>query len=241
LKTIKIANHKILIAMKIVRKISIFLLLFTSILLIITSCKKNDENDTTVIKDGDGNVYTTVTIGTQTWLVENLKTTKYNDGTPIPIVPEMSDWNNLSTTPGYCWHSNDESTNKNLYGALYNWFTVNSNKLCPIGWHVPSDSEWKSLSAFLGGEGVAGSKMKSTSGWAQSGNGSNESGFNALPGGYRGTGGNFEGLTEKSAWWSSTSASNDNAYYSEISFGTGGIAHTDFFKRLGLSVRCIKN
>ena len=113
------------------------------------------------VTDIDGNVYHTVTIGTQTWMVENLKTTKYNDGTAIPLVTDSTAWLNL-TTPGYCWYNNDAATYKNTYGALYNWFTVNTSKLAPSGWHVPTDAEWTTLITYLGGETVAGGQMKST-------------------------------------------------------------------------------
>ena len=98
--------------------------------------------------DADGNVYHTVTIGTQTWTVENLKTSKYNDGTKIPLVTDGTTWGNL-TTPGYCWHNNDAATNKATYGALYNWYAVNTGKLAPSGWHVPTDAEWTTLENYL--------------------------------------------------------------------------------------------
>jgi len=106
------------------------------------------------ITDIDGNYYTTVTIGTQVWMVENLKTTKYNDGTGIPLVTDNTVWCNLST-PGYCWYNNDETTYKNPYGALYNWHTVHTGKLCPSGWHVPTDSEWITLTSYFGGMNTA--------------------------------------------------------------------------------------
>jgi hypothetical protein len=91
-----------------------------------------------------------VTIGTQVWIVENLKTTKYNDGRAVPLVNDNTAWSAL-TTPAYCWYNNDETANKNKYGALYNWFAVNTNKLCPTGWHVPTDVEWATLTPISGG------------------------------------------------------------------------------------------
>ena len=111
------------------------------------------------INDIDGNAYNKVTIGRQTWLVENLRTTKYNDGTLIPLVQDNTAWSNL-ITPGYCWFDNDEVANKNPYGALYNWYAVNTGKLCPSGWHVPTDTEWTTLIDNLGGLDVAGGKLK---------------------------------------------------------------------------------
>ena len=108
--------------------------------------------------DKDGNIYKTILIGTQTWMVENLKTTKYNDGTSIPFVSEPTSWSNLST-PACCWQQNDPAR-KVTYGVLYNWYTINTGKLCPKTWHVPSDSEWTALTDYLGGENVAGGKLK---------------------------------------------------------------------------------
>ncbi|MDD4729737.1 MAG: FISUMP domain-containing protein, partial [Dysgonamonadaceae bacterium] len=99
------------------------------------------------VTDIDDNVYHTVTIGTQVWMVENLKTTKYNDGTSIPLVSDGTAWSNLAT-PGYCFYNND-AANKSTYGALYNWFTVNTNKLAPTGWHVPTDAESTTLENYL--------------------------------------------------------------------------------------------
>ena len=114
-----------------------------------------------VVQDIDGNNYLTVTIGTQIWMAENLRTTKYNDGTAIPLVTDNTTWANL-TTPAYCWYNNDAKTNGSTYGALYNWYSVNTKKLCPTGWHVPNDTEWTTLTTYLGGTAVAGGKLKET-------------------------------------------------------------------------------
>jgi hypothetical protein len=103
------------------------------------------------IKDIDGNEYGIVTIGNQIWMAENLRTTKFNDGTPIPLVTNHEAWYKLNS-PGYCWYDNDEKKYRDVYGALYNWYAVNTGKLCPKGWHVPSDAEWTELITFLGGE-----------------------------------------------------------------------------------------
>ena len=101
------------------------------------------------VTDIDGNNYKTIQIGTQTWIDGNLKTTRYNDGTVIPNVTDIYAWEAL-TTPGFCWYDNNEDTNKATYGALYNWFAVNTGKLCPVGWHVPTDAEWTTLTTYLG-------------------------------------------------------------------------------------------
>ena len=115
--------------------------------------------DYSIIADIDGNIYNTVIIGTQVWMKENLKATKLNDGTNILLETDNATWISL-TDPAYCWYNNDASSYKNTYGALYNWFTVETGKLCPTGWHVPSDAEWFTLIDFLGGESVAGGKLK---------------------------------------------------------------------------------
>src|SRR4030043_1071771 len=101
------------------------------------------------ISDADGNTYATVTIGSQIWMKENLKTTRLNSGTSIPLVTDNTGWAN-SITPVYCWYNNNESTYKNIYGALYNWYTVTTGNLCPLGWHVPTDGDWKILEMHLG-------------------------------------------------------------------------------------------
>jgi hypothetical protein len=101
------------------------------------------------IKDIDGNVYKTITIGKQVWMAENLRTTRYSDGTAIALVTDNNVWEGL-ITPAFCWYDNN-SSNKEVYGALYNWFTVNTNNLCPKGWHVPTDKEWTNLSPLPGG------------------------------------------------------------------------------------------
>lgn len=134
----------------------------------------------------DGDVYRTDTIGSQVWMVENLKTTKYNDGSSIPNVTDNTTWNGLNTG-AYCWYNSDIS-NKKPYGALYNWYTLNTGKLAPYGWHVPTDVEWESLIDHLGGESVAGGKLKEsgTTHWQTPNIGAtNESGFTAVPGGFR--------------------------------------------------------
>jgi uncharacterized protein (TIGR02145 family) len=146
----------------------------------------------TKVADIEGNLYGTVIIGDQVWMTENLKTTRFNDDAEIQIVADDSTWVHLET-PAYCWLRNDIQY-KNIYGALYNWFTVETGKLCPAGWHVPSDDEYKILEQTLGMAADQlnvlewrgtdqGAKMKSTTGWAEGENGTNISGFSALPGG----------------------------------------------------------
>ncbi len=196
------------------------------------------------VADVDGNIYSTVTIGTQVWMAENLKTTHYSDGTSIPLVTDNNVWGSLET-PAYCWFNNDGATYKTPYGALYNWYTVNTAKVCPIGWHVPTDTEWTTLTTFLGGISVAGGKLKEagTVHWSSPNTGAtNISGFTAIPMSMR-AGGNglFDSIIYQSPFWSSSEYSSIYAWLrscnynnSEVLVGWGG-------KGYGLSVRCLKN
>ncbi|MCL4482236.1 MAG: fibrobacter succinogenes major paralogous domain-containing protein [Bacteroidetes bacterium] len=201
------------------------------------------------VSDVEGNTYKTVTIGNQIWMAENLKTTKYNDGTTIPLVTDSTVWKKLST-PGYCWYNNDATANKNIYGALYNWYTLNTGKLCPTGWHVPSDAEWTILKTYLGGETVAGGKLKETgtSHWLSPNTGAtNESGFAAVPGGYRYFGGTFYDLGGFGYWWSTTESFSMEysfttiAYYLQMYYGYSGVSRSSFEKQRGFSVRCLRD
>lgn len=199
------------------------------------------------VNDIDGNVYNTVTIGNQVWMKENLKTPRYNNLTTIPYVTDNTTWGSL-TAPGYCWYNNNLS-NKDQYGALYNWFTVN-DQLCPEGWHVPSDSEWAILNNYLGGLSVAGGKMKST-GTIEGGNGlwvspnvgaTNESGFTAVPSGLRHCPeGTFDWMGIGTDIWSSTESDDDKAYNYSIENNKTSISRDNDYKQVGLSIRCIKN
>jgi uncharacterized protein (TIGR02145 family) len=199
------------------------------------------EKESKLPVDGDGNEYDTVVIGTQVWLWENLKTTKYNDGTAIPNLTEYTEWINF-TKGAYCWYNNDISY-KTPYGALYNWYAVNTGKLCPEGWHVPTDSEWTKLITYLGGENVAGGKLKEsgTGHWAVPNIGAtNESGFAALPGGGGGGIGSFSGLTYTGEWWNSD-VNEDEAWFLEIYYNSRYIYKNEGTRYRGHSVRCIKN
>jgi uncharacterized protein (TIGR02145 family) len=196
--------------------------------------------------DADGNIYSTVRIGSQVWMGENLKTTKYNDGTNIPLVTDSAVWFNL-TTPAYCWYENDEATYGNTYGALYNWYAVETGKLCPTGWHVPKDGGWSILSDYLGGESVAGGKMKEIglTHWQSPNAGAdNSSGFTALPSGARVylNPWQFNAIGYAGGWWSSTEYSSSQAYASYINTDYDNLFLNDYvFKIQGLSVRCVKD
>ncbi len=216
------------------------------VLLFAFGCKKSEDPEpmpVTTVTDADGNIYHTVTIGSQTWLVENLRTTKFNDGTPVPLVTSGSAWIALST-PGYCWLNNDVGY-KNIYGALYNWFAVSSGKLAPTGWHVATDDEWEILVTFLGGEAEAGGKLKEAGlhHWASPNEGAdNSTGFTGLPGGARdGTTGFFASLGTQCDFWTISEygaplALDRSLFYYDAAVSSGADSKKD-----GNSVRCIKN
>lgn len=204
------------------------------------------------VVDIDGNVYHTVQIGEQIWMVENLKVTHYTNGDPIPIVYVVSKWCNLYTD-AYCDYRYDFEYSK-TYGRLYNWFAVaDSRGLCPIGWHVPSIQEWKKLSLFLGGNEIAGGKMKEsgTIHWEAPNIGAtNESGFTGLPMSYRSiVNGGFGPIGKAAYWWSSTTLtdgkdtiSNNSAWTRYLSYEHGRLGiNFGYDKGGGFSVRCIKD
>ena len=195
------------------------------------------------ITDIDGNTYKTVTIGTQTWMAENLRVERLNDGTAIPNVTDNTAWDELNT-PGYCWYNNDEATNKNTYGALYNWFTANTGQLCPIGWHVPTDAQWTTLTIYLGGVNVTGAKIKETgtAHWlSPNTEATNESGFTALPAGSNLIGLGFNGIGSNGNWWSSSVGVAGYAHIQEMAFGSSLLDGGSFGKHFGYSVRCLKD
>jgi uncharacterized protein (TIGR02145 family) len=198
----------------------------------------------TGITDTDGNTYNTIQIGSQLWMQENLKTTRYNDGEAIPLVTDNTTWWNL-TTPAYCWFLNNIQVYKDVYGALYNWHTVGTGKLCPIGWHVPSDAEWTVLTDYLGGNSMAGGKMKETgtTHWRSPNTGAtNETGFTALPGGYRGDGGGFMHIENYGNWWSANEIYVSFAWIYYIYYNGSHIYRSNSWgKTCGFSVRCIKD
>jgi uncharacterized protein (TIGR02145 family) len=190
------------------------------------------------VTDADDNSYGTVKIGTQVWMAENLRTTKYNDNSDIPLEVDNSAWAAM-TTPAYCW-SNNEITNKETYGALYNWYTVNTNKLCPIGWHVPTHAELEILTTYLGSLASLRLCEAGTTHWQSRINEdvNNDSKFTALPGGYRDVGfSGFSGDTsERCFLWSST----ENTEYSVLLYlEQGDFEVTSDYKHIGSSVRCL--
>jgi uncharacterized protein (TIGR02145 family) len=192
------------------------------------------------VKDIDGNVYKTVNIGNQTWMAENLKTSRYNDGRKIPLVTDTTQWQKYE--PAFCWYNNDEKTNKEKYGALYNWYAVNTNKLCPVGWHVPNSEELSSLVSFSYKDTLTAGSMKEigTVHWRIPNKGAtNETGFSARPGGYRGQHAAFECLSEQGIWWISTE---ENEYIGRswmLNYDDSRVHPAWPSKRVGFSVRCL--
>jgi uncharacterized protein (TIGR02145 family) len=211
--------------------------------LLATSCKKDEADNPETVTDIDGNVYNTVTIDSQVWMKENLKVTMLNDGTLLTLVINDNDWGS-NTVPSYSWSGNDANT-KNIYGILYNCYCVMTNKLCPTGWHVPTDAEWTALTDFLGGEAVAGGKMKEkgTSHWlSPNTDATNESGFTGLPAGYRHKWQPADQVGEDAYFWSSTlrEVSGENWLRSLGSTGSDCSRFDNQYEN-GLSIRCIKN
>jgi len=239
--------------MKTITQLLSFFLLIVIISLATTSCKKNNDNNSPesgTVTDIEGNVYKTVKIGSQWWMAENLKTTKYNDGTDIPQVKEYESWRYLAS-PGFCWFENDPDTYKNKYGALYNWYAVNTDKLAPSGWHVPTDTEWNTLINYLGGWQVAGGKMKTT-GTIEAGTGvwyapnagaTNESGFSAVPTGGREEGGNFlDEYGYGADWWTATGDGEYGAFDCLVAYSSPAVGCWEaMIKSCGFSIRCVKD
>jgi uncharacterized protein (TIGR02145 family) len=215
------------------------------IIILIQSCKKEVDN---VIKDIDGNVYTSITIGTQVWMAENLKTTKYRNGdligTTTPATLDIS----AEATPKYQWAYDGDESNAAIYGRLYTWYAATDTRnVCPAGWHVPIDTEWTALATFLGGDQVAGGKLKETGldHWQTPNEGAtNETGFTALPGGIRVPEGSFYNMGLRGFWWSATEQSdfsNSIAWCRWIQNNFSEFVLVSERKKLGLSVRCLRD
>ena len=200
------------------------------------------------ITDVEGNTYKTVQIGTQVWMAENLKTSKYNDGSTITNIKDDTQWEN-NNTGAWCYYDND-TTNNTKYGKLYNWHVMsaatNGNKnVCPIGWHVPTDAEWTVLTDYLGGESVAGGKMKEvgTTNWiSPNTDATNVSLFTGLPGGNRGYKGLYLETGNFGGWWTSTEHSTYDAWLRYLYYSIGIVRRIySNDKESGFSVRCLRD
>ena len=179
-----------------------------------------------------------IKIGDQTWTSKNLDVDTYRNGDAIPQVQDKNAWAKLKTG-AWCYYEN-KTAKGTTYGKLYNWYAVNDPRgLAPKGYHIPTDAEWTILTDNLGEE--AGTKMKSTSGWYNDGNGSNSIGFAGLPGGYRDYYGNFDYVGANGDWWSSSEFSTDSAWFRNLSISYGFVNRSYYNKRLGISVRCLRD
>ena len=185
----------------------------------------------------------TETIATQRWMDKNLEGVTYRNGDVIPQVTDATTWAAL-TTGAWCYYNNDPA-NGAIYGKLYNWYAVNDPRgLAPQGWHIPTDAEWTTLSTLLGGESVAGGKMKTTgtTRWTTPNtNATNESGFSGLPGGNRSNSGAFTNVGNYGYWQSSTESGSTAARYRYLGYLNGNLDRFSFFKTAGFSVRCLRD
>ena len=213
----------------------------------IYGCKKADsvpaDKALVNVADKDGNVYKTVTIGTQVWMAENLRTTKYENGDPIGTT--TSDITGESA-PKYQWAFEDDISVADVYGRLYTWFAAtDARNVCPTGWHVPSDGEWETLKLYLGGDSIAGGKLKETgtSHWQTPNTGAtNEVGFAVLPAGYRSFTGAFVSLQISSYIWSSTpNPTPEWSWGQRVGYNDGILLRGGYYKQAGASIRCIRN
>jgi uncharacterized protein (TIGR02145 family) len=232
--------------MKKVKKIcTCCLTIFGVILILSSSCKKKNSDNPATVTDQDGNSYNTVIIGTQVWMAENLRVTKYRNGDPIPKITDSLQWMNLGTG-AYCTN-NTIGQEAAAYGLLYNWYAAtDSRNIAPSGWHVPSHTEWAALINYLGGAEVAGGKVreKGTTHWRAPNTGAtNESGFTALPGGGRGEFGTFLEIGSEAVWWS-TSKESETDFYALSAFTlylAPSMREAHGLKIEGCSIRCIKD
>lgn len=225
------------------------------ITIVLSACEKDESVHTSAtfnpnitygsMIDQEGNVYKTVTIGTQTWMAENLRTTIYNDGTSIAHVSDSNIWDTL-TIGGFCTYENTVNKEKiTTYGCLYNWYALNTSKLSPIGWHISTDAEWTVLTDYLGGEIIAGAKLKEagTNHWSSPNfEADNESGFTALPGGYRyADGTSFDQIKHGGSWWCTDEYDTNYARTRYMSYDNSYVVRVYGNKQLGMSIRCVKD
>ena len=196
-----------------------------------------------MVVDIDGNEYLTIKIGSQEWMAENLRTSTYNTGSAIPQVSDDGIWSGLGTG-AWCWYMNDSSAYEYVYGKLYNWFAV-SDSLCPVGWHVPTMTEWNTLFGMLGAISTAGGMLKEagTGHWiSPNTSASNNSGFTGLPGARRNIGGSFQNLGMSASFWSSTSTNATDAWICGLNFDQEAVGiDPNADKNLGYSIRCLKD
>lgn len=243
-------------------------ILFTTIVLCILGCKKDDDEPTTqtivvyvdtvsvppnAVADVDGNIYPTTLIGTQRWMAENLRTSHYANGDPIPYVP-TTQWS-LQTNGAWTNYDTDASYD-DLYGKLYNWYTVvDPLNACPEGWHVPSDLDWMELEESLGvpvadldntgprgAAANAGGRLKAQSLWESPNTGANDSSaFSAFPGGDRSSNGSFVNVGVKGYWWSTSEFNTVQGWQRSLTYDNAGVYRQSSLKVVGASIRCVQD
>lgn len=192
------------------------------------------------VTDIDGNFYPTIILGTQEWMQKNLTVTKYRNGNALVNAINSSSWNTTNGAYGIYGGSDVNNTN---YGKLYNWYAVNDTRgLCPTGWHVPTTIEWNTMEDYLGGVSVAGGKLKTIDGWNTPNLGAtNESGYTGLPGGYRFTDGTYLYNLQLGQWWTSTNSNTTTAHASRLFYQNAAVLKATYDKKIGSSVRCLKD
>jgi uncharacterized protein (TIGR02145 family) len=218
-------------------------LFFLVVLMALLACCTKSERPPDPVADINGNVYKTVKIGEQIIMAENLRTTKFNDGTEIPLIESSKEWGKL-TSPGACWYNEEEDSTRKIFGALYNGYTLDSGKLCPVGWHIPTLEDFNTLREFLGDTLKAGGMLKDrgTDHWLVPNKGAdNSTGFSADGSGIRYFEGSFTARSSYTAFWSSTSNGNNNLWYLSLYYGDGVVRMGNISKKHGFSVRCIKD
>lgn len=211
------------------KKVSLILSAVVMTAMMLSSCGEGASNE--------------VTIGSQVWMTQNLNVDKFSNGDPIPEAKSDEEWRKSGENGEPAWsYYNNNPDNGDRYGKLYNWYAVNDPRgLAPEGWKIPSDEEWSLLADFLGGKSVAGTKMKSKSGWAEGGNGNNESGFSGLPGGFRSVNAPFFSIGLYGHWWSSTELDTADALSRPLYYGSGYVFKGGGNKGAGFSVRCLRD
>jgi uncharacterized protein (TIGR02145 family) len=236
-------------------KLRIALLVFT-FAITLNGCKKEESKPISpivfnpgleyeTITDQDGNVYKTIIIGTQTWMVENLRTIHYRNGETIPKVTDKTVWSNLTTDAYSSYNNTTDADSLTIFGGLYNWYAAtDSRNLAPEGWHIPTHSDWVTLINYLGGDTIAGGKMKEigTKHWlTPNGSATNESGFSALPSGYRHGDGSYYNLERGGSFWTNEPSNNGKVWQYDLSYFHSRIGYFEFDPKYGFSIRCVKD
>ena len=227
----------------------IILIVVGLVLILSNSCKKNNPTPPDIkpstVTDRDGNIYGKVIIGTQVWLTENLKTTKFLNGDPIGTTTpaELNIYDEV--TPKYQWAYAGNEDEVATYGRLYTWYVItDTRKVCPTGWHVPSDAEWLTLENYLGGYTIAGGKLKEigTTHWTTPNyKATNETGFTALPNGWRHIEDIFVNFAKFGGWWSSTEYTATDAFCNYVGYKSDVVTEEIDNKKCGIAVRCLKD